>query len=148
MGPVQFIKLVNYPTVCIFILILIFFTFRDFKRLLSFLNAPRRVFIVNSWKRCSRFPCQIIQINYSIFDFIHNSFTRQTARLSPEYRTIWETFECFIWTLGKSIIIHVTDRSRSWLGDIRLRGGFELRCCLALSYLKVLKRFPNDNNTF
>ena len=26
--------------------------------------------------------------------------------------------------------------------DVRLRGGFELRCCLALSYLYVLKRFP------
>ena len=41
--------------------------------------------------------------------------------------------------------IYVTERSRSWYRDVRLRGGFELRCCLALSYLNVLKRFPNDN---
>ena len=40
--------------------------------------------------------------------------------------------------------MYVTERSRSWSGDIRLRGGFELRCCLALSYLSVLKRFPID----
>ena len=41
--------------------------------------------------------------------------------------------------------INVTDRSRRWSRDVRLRGGFELRCFLALSYLNVLKRFPNDN---
>ena len=34
---------------------------------------------------------------------------------------------------------------QSWCRDVRLRGGFELRCCLALNYLKVPKRFPNDN---
>ena len=41
--------------------------------------------------------------------------------------------------------INVTDRSRRWSRDVRLRGGFELRCFLALSYLNVLKRFPNYN---
>ena len=52
------------------------------------------------------------------------------------------------WLGGFSVllaaIIKVTERSQSWSGDVRLRGGFELRCCLALSYLNVLKRFPND----
>ena len=28
--------------------------------------------------------------------------------------------------------------------DVRLRGGFEKICCLALSYFNVLKRFPID----
>ena len=42
------------------------------------------------------------------------------------------------------LVIYVTERSRSWSGDVRLRGGFELSCCLTLSYLSILKRFPND----
>ena len=56
----------------------------------------------------------------------------------------------FFWlTLALSkcaiLTIYVTERSHRWLRDVRLRGGFELRCCLALSYLNVLKRFPNEN---
>ena len=43
-----------------------------------------------------------------------------------------------------NIIINVKERSRSWSGDVRLHGGFEIWCCLALSYSYVLMRFPND----
>ena len=41
--------------------------------------------------------------------------------------------------------MNVTERSRRWLRDFRLLGGFELKCCLALSYLFVLKTFPNES---
>ena len=54
------------------------------------------------------------------------------------------------WLGGFSVllaaIIKVTERSQSWSGDVRLRGGFELSCRFALSYLSVLKRFPIDNS--
>ena len=40
--------------------------------------------------------------------------------------------------------IYVTERSQSWSGDVRLRGGFEMRYRLTLSYLYVLKSFPID----
>ena len=52
-----------------------------------------------------------------------------------------------VWSARWHIFVHiyVTERSRSWFRDVRLRGGFEKRCCLALSYLYVLKRFPNES---
>ena len=36
---------------------------------------------------------------------------------------------------GTVASMYVTERSHRWLRDVRLGGGFELRCCLALSYL-------------
>ena len=39
-------------------------------------------------------------------------------------------------------IINVTERSRSWLGDVRLREDYKIRSCSALSYFCCSVVFP------
>ena len=69
-------------------------------------------------------------------DFFHSFiFFSLKSTLNPRCTTFLCPQKCFFC---------VTERPQTWSGDIRLRGGFELRCCLALSYLSVLKRFPID----
>ena len=89
-------------------------------------------------------------VNLSIFNcLIHHLHQCQTqflvmwkmvSTLAPKIISI-----IYFWIVGPfKGRIYVTERSQSWSGDVRLRGGFEMWCCLALSYSLVLMRFPND----
>ena len=50
------------------------------------------------------------------------------------------------WACLDKYAMYGTERSQSWSGMLDFVEDFEKRCCLALSYFYVLKRFPIDKN--
>ena len=64
--------------------------------------------------------------------FLQNCLTISEWGFSPNKKFSRDciTHMCFV-----GLPIYVTERSHRWKWDVRLRGGFEIRCYLALSYL-------------
>ena len=104
-------------------------------------NLNHKLRSIVKWvKSCLKGTLDIFDSSKMVF-FLHSIQTYVVILLK---KSVFFVIIAFLQNLLEKISftinsINVTERSKSWSGDVRLHGGFEMRYLLALSYLYVLK---------